>query len=299
MGHSHSTCPICNNPIQDRSLEQCDRCGWTLAVESLLEPKYYDLLLDWGSRSYDRIFELESRGSYRQDRLDQRLNSQRDDIHRLETQIKILCDRVPAIKSILESNLARTELEDNATKTSIDSTLVMESNPIENNNLSNSNEESLNSPIDLQIKAPVVSSINSIYGQSDRTDSYQIYQSINSIYYHNANDFASKYNTITVSVNKESIERNRGNEDKTVIFEENTRGNYWLFTINEISYLVPVADKYINQHSYTTTALSFDCHSYTPDYQKIQLKKPAIVSIESHTNYRTWQLQERGELVFL
>jgi hypothetical protein len=298
MAHFHSNCPICNNQIQDRSLEKCDRCDWILVVESVLDPRHYDMLLDWGSRSYEKISELEGRGKYRQDKLNQRLDSQRDDIEHLQQQITAICTQIPVIKSILESS-PDIKPEDNLTRDSVNSNLVIEFKSITNEPVGNNNKEYLNLPIAIEVKPDEISSTDNIDTHSDRTQSSSVYQSINSAYYHDANNFASKYNVITVSVTKDSIERNRGNEDKTVVFEENTRGNYWLFTINEISYLVPVADKYINQHSYTTTALSFDCHSYTPDYQKIQLEKPAIVSIDPHTNLRTWRLQEQGKIFFL
>jgi hypothetical protein len=299
MAHSHYNCPICNNQIQDRSLEQCDRCGWVLAVEkSSLDPRHYDMLLDWGSRSYEKISELEGRGKYRQDKLNQRLDSQRDDIEHLQQQIKTLCTQIPAIKSILESPV-NTKPEDNLVRDSTNSNIVMECRQIANEPIGYSDKEDLNSPIAIEAKIEEIPSINRIDTQSDRIQSSSIYQSISSEYYHNTNNFASRYNVITVSVTKDSIERNRGNDDKTVIFEETTRGNYWLFTIDDLSYLVPVADKYINQHSYTTTTLSFDCHSYTPDYQKIQLQRPAIVSIDPYTNLRMWRLQEQGEIFFL
>ncbi|WP_373538642.1 hypothetical protein [Chamaesiphon sp.] len=118
-------------------------------------------------------------------------------------------------------------------------------------------------------------------------------------YYHNISQFAMKYHPKTASLNKDSINSNRGNEDKTAVLEENNRGNYWIFNFNDLTYLVPVAGKYINQHSYTTSTSIFESHNYTPDYKNIQLVKPAIVSIDPNTNPQTWRIQELGELVFL
>ncbi len=118
-------------------------------------------------------------------------------------------------------------------------------------------------------------------------------------YYHNPKEFAAKYQVKVANITKDSINANRGNEDKVVILEETNRGNYWIFNFNDYSYLVPVEDKYINQHSYTTTSTIFEGHNYTPDYQKIQLIKPAIVSIDPNTSPQTWRLQEQGEIVFL
>jgi hypothetical protein len=124
-------------------------------------------------------------------------------------------------------------------------------------------------------------------------------QEIISNYYHNPKEFASKYQVKITNITKDSINSNRGSEEKTVVLEENNRGNYWIFNFGDYHYLVPVEDKYINQHSYTTTSTIFEGHNYTPDYQKIQLVKPAIVSIEPNTNPQTWRLQQQGELVFL
>ena len=124
-------------------------------------------------------------------------------------------------------------------------------------------------------------------------------QEITSDYYYNSSQFAAKYQPITANITKDSINTNRGNESKIVILEEINRGNYWIFDFNNSTYLVPVEDKYINQHSYTTISTIFEGHNYTPGYQKIQLLKPAIVSIEPNTNPQTWRLQQQGELVFL
>jgi hypothetical protein len=118
-------------------------------------------------------------------------------------------------------------------------------------------------------------------------------------YYHNPKEFTTKYQVKIANITKDSINANRGSEEKNVILEETNRGNYWIFNFEDRNYLVPVEDKYINQHSYTTTSTIFEGHNYTPDYQKIQLIKPAIVSIEPNTNPQTWRLQEQGEIVFL
>ncbi len=284
MAHSHSYCPVCNHQIQDLSSEKCDKCGWIIAVESRLESKYYDLLSDWGARYYEKIIELEGRNNFRQRRLEKRLWDHRDDIIHLQKQMDILCNRVPEIKSILESN--------DVNIAQIECTLAGSK---EGNN---DRDRELELPLDLNIKTDAVSSVNRYNTCTEKIKLPQIHQSIKSEYYHNISQFMSRYNAINVSVNRESIDRNRGNEDKTVIFEEVNRGNYWLFSLEEIIYLVPT-DKYINQHSYTNTSLSFDCHRYTPDYQKIQLVKPAIVSIDPNTHPQTWRLQQRGELVFL
>ncbi|MCY7335708.1 MAG: hypothetical protein LH613_05765 [Chamaesiphon sp.] len=126
----------------------------------------------------------------------------------------------------------------------------------------------------------------------------QVQQEIASEYYHNLTHFATKYQVKTVNVTKDSINYNRGSDEKIVILEEAQRGNYWIFSYDEYIYLVPAEDKYINQHSYTIASTIFEGHNYTPDYQKIQLLKPAIVSIDTTTNPQTWRLQQQGKLAF-
>jgi hypothetical protein len=125
------------------------------------------------------------------------------------------------------------------------------------------------------------------------------HQEIISDYYHNPREFTTKYQVKIVNITKDCINANRGSEEKNIILEETNRGNYWIFNFEDDNYLVPVEDKYINQHSYTTTSTIFQGHNYTPDYQKIQLIRPAIVSIDLNTNPQTWRLQQQGELAFL
>jgi hypothetical protein len=125
------------------------------------------------------------------------------------------------------------------------------------------------------------------------------HQVIISDYYHNPREFTTKYQVKIANITKDSINANPGSEEKNVILEETNRGNYWIFNFEDYHYLVPVEDKYINQHSYTTNSTIFEGHNYTPAYQKIQLIKPAVVSIDPNTNPQTWRLQQQGELAFL
>jgi hypothetical protein len=293
MAHLYSNCPICNTEIQDCTKEECDRCGWLLKIDNLLEPRLYDLLLDWSLKYYDRARELESRGKYRQDVLNNRLNTQRDDIDFLKQQISNISAHIPEIKSILISQQTKIDRDIDIPITSVNSTEIEDASIIE--------ERDLEVPNNLD---PLADSDDPILPDREDlnpeiTPLSSAHQEIISEYYHNISQFATKYHPQTASLNKDSINSNRGNEDKTAVLEETNRGNYWVFNFNDITYLVPVAGKYINQHSYTTTTSIFESHNYTPDYKNIQLVKPAIVSIDPNTNPQTWRIQERGELVFL
>ena len=155
------------------------------------------------------------------------------------------------------------------------------------------------SPFKLDVKQGTSISENSNFDiESSSNKSEASIQYIILDYYHNPKEFMSKYQVRIANITKNNINANRGSEGKNVVLEETNRGNYWIFNFEDCHYLVPVEDKYINQHSYTTTCTIFTGHNYTPDYQKIQLIKPAIVSIDPNTNPQTWRLQQQGELTF-
>lgn len=286
MAHSHSTCPICSTKIKDRTREDCDQCGWILEIEGGLSPRIYDLLIDWGIRHYEKAKELESRGRYRQNLLDQRLYRHKDEIDLLKKQMEIIFTHFPEIAAASNFKDKSIDLEDITPTDSIDS------------------HDDLNIPIVEKVESVFTDQQEIVPSQQEEHNSIsselpKSQQDIISDYYHNPKEFTTKYQVKIANITKDSINANRGSEEKNVILEETNRGNYWIFNFEDDNYLVPVEDKYINQHSYTTTSTIFEGHNYTPDYQKIQLIKPAIVSIDPNTNPQTWRLQQQGELAFL
>jgi predicted nucleic acid-binding Zn ribbon protein len=286
MEHSHNACPVCNTILQDNTQEECDKCGWILRAENLLDVRTGSLVLNWAIRYYDKVMELEGRSKYRQDRFNKRLDDQRDDINLLQNQMKSIFEHFPKINSALSSKEIIINLEKPTLENSVDvqedlqnlEKAELESDPVNREELTLSQQEE-NNLIKSELPKP--------------------HQEIISDYYHNPKEFASKYQVKIANITKDCINANRGSEEKNVVLEENNRGNYWIFNFDDVTYLVPVEDKYINQHSYTTTSTIFDGHNYNPDYKKIQLVKPAIVSLNLNTNPQTWRLQEQGELVFL
>jgi hypothetical protein len=100
---SHSICPVCSTTIEDKTKEACDKCGWILETEHLLSPSIYDLLCDWGIRYYERVKELENRGKYRQDLLNNRLDRHKDEIDLLQRQMESVFAHFPEITSTLSS----------------------------------------------------------------------------------------------------------------------------------------------------------------------------------------------------
>jgi hypothetical protein len=282
MAHLHSACPICSTIIEDRTKEDCDKCGWILVTEGLLSPRTYDSLLDWGVRYYERVKELENRGKYRQDLLNNRLDRHKDEIDTLQKQMQRIFTHFPEITSTPPSKETSITLTKNVSIYFTD----------DHQDLKPSVEESV--PIDRQEIVPAHQQENN----STISELPKPHQVIISDYYHSPKEFTTKYQVKIANITKDSINANRGSEEKNVILEETNRGNYWIFNFEDYHYLVPVEDKYINQHSYTTTSTIFEGHNYTPDYQKIQLIKPAIVSIDPNTNPQTWRLQQQGELAF-
>lgn len=284
--YPHSICPICSNTVKDFTREDCDNCGWNLKIENLLESRIYDLLIDWGIKHYDKGKELESRGRYRQNLLDKRLYRHKDEIDLLQKQVESILTHFPGIMPVSLVKETTIDLEKTTPVNSTDSHEKAENLKV---------EELESVAIDRQELVPLQQEeLNATSSELQK-----LYQDIVSDYNHNPREFTTKYQVKIANITKDSINSNRGSEEKNIILEETNRGNYWIFNFDDYHYLVPVEGKYINQHSYTTTSTIFEGHNYTPDYQKIQLVKPAIVSIDPITNPQTWRLQEQGELVFI
>jgi hypothetical protein len=118
-------------------------------------------------------------------------------------------------------------------------------------------------------------------------------------YNQNLSNFTKDYHVKFCAFISDSIDNiNRGHEENIVILEETNskKGNYWLFSIDSISYLVPGADIIVNQHIYNAVKMIFEECSYIPDYKKIKVVKPAKVVLDATTN--TWRIKEHGEIQF-
>jgi hypothetical protein len=279
----HSACPICDTPIQDSAIDRCKKCEWVIGIDDLAPPDLKDRIRNW-SRNY---YKLATKEEYNNNNLNSRLDRQREDIDKLMTAISQIYINIQEIKSILTAK--EDILEQDPNSTDLNTTSIEE----RDSNFYNTEKESV---------APDSQDVNqsqreeSSYKESELTSAQK---NIVSDYDNNPREFAAKYQTRIANITRESINSNRGSEDKTVVLEETSRGNYWIFSFADCTYLVPAEGKYINQHSYNTTSAIFEGHNYTTDYKKIQIIKPAIVSIDLNTNPQTWRLQERGELLFL
>jgi hypothetical protein len=271
----------------------------------------------------ENLYEQLSKNSYRQDRLAYDLDelskelskakdiitSQDREINFFKTHVKFLKEKEIENSNNYKASLTTKQLEKH--KNDVDNLQEITTGLIVSIEEINANLGSKNKTISQDMIPPELQKIqaNNINREKPELVQKQFsqmsielpkhQQDLISDYYHNLKEFASKYQVKIANITKDSINANRYSEEKNVILEETSRGNYWIFNFGDYHYLVPVEDEYINQYSYTTTSTIFEGHNYTPDYQKIQLIKPAIVSIDPITNPQTWRLQERGELVFL
>lgn len=276
MSQSHFSCPVCDTSVQNDTIERCDKCKWVFGIDKELSHDLQCKLHEWARDYYELTVKL-GQDEYDYKKLNSRFNRQRDEIENIKDDINkfnksfpLLLSNIEEIKFILTTN--DRALNENSQE--------FEAKEVEDNIIEQ--EKLLKDKFFLTAQ-----------------ELTQAPQNIISDYYHNPREFAVKYQAKIANITKNSIANNRGSEDKVVILEEANKGNYWIFDFEDRTYLVPVEDKYINQHSYTTSSTIFEGHNYTSNYQKIQLVKPAIVSIEPNTNPQTWRLQQQGELVFL
>jgi hypothetical protein len=294
MPSIHSACPICDTPIQDSAIDLCEKCRWVIGIDDSVHPDIQYKLRIW-SRHYYKLaiessdeFNKINREEYNYKKIEGRLDRQRDDIDYLNGIFPQILASIQEVKSILITRENTLNRESNITATNRTSIEELD------NNFSEPTEKEAVTLDSQDVNQSQREESN--YKESGLTSAQK---NIVSDYDHNLRDFAAKYQTRIANITKDSINSNRGSEDKIVVLEEASRGNYWIFSFADYTYLVPAEDKYINQHSYNSTSAIFEGHNYTTDYQKIQIIKPAIVSIDPNTNPQTWRLQERGELVFL
>ena len=224
---------------------------------------------------HTQLEELKSRSKYDELRLSERLCRQRDDTDRLQKTItKILTD----IEEI------RTDLAIKGISVNQDISHLKQKPKLVGQKLRSAKSElSIQQDESLSPAAPMLT---------------QIEQEILSEYHHNIDKFAEKYQVKNVDLTKALIRANLACEKKNVVVEKVDQGKYWLFNLEDNIYLVPAKERYLDKNIYADTNTIFERQNYTPDYQKIQLIKPAIVSINPNTNPQTWRLQQQGELAF-
>jgi hypothetical protein len=286
MVNTSPICPICRTEIQDSSQKQCIKCEWPFIDENLLGSSTYDLLINWAICNYNQIQEIEGKSSYIQSRLGNRLDRQGDAISNVEKEIEKIWAYVK-LGSIENHEDTSTEINTNTTAEDNSSTKEMEE---ESSVLSDLLEN-----IDPKTNESNNSALTIVTSNPARTD-LTVVETIAFDYDCCLNEFITKYSAISANLTESSINYNVANEEILILEEISRGGNYWIFSIDNSIYLVPT-NKYINQHSYSSMNMIFEGESYTSNYKKIKIVKPAVV-IDLNTNPKSWQLQEKGDLLF-
>jgi hypothetical protein len=304
MAHLPSTCPICNTIVEDISKGKCNQCDWRLDTENLLDSNIRNSLLEWAICHYQRVRELEHKQKYHQNILDGRLHRHREDIDRLQRTLDNILTHAPEINSILRSKQTGIDRDNNSSIT-IETSII--ATDIDSNLLEPETQDA--AKIDTQEIKLISTDPDNIDSASilaykeeislENSELTKAEQEIVADYNYNISQFVDKYHAKNTRITTDSINTNWISEEKIVVLEETNRGNYWTFNYGEFTYLVPDKDSGINEHRSDTVSTIFHLDRYNPNYHRIQLIKPAIVSIDPNTNPQTWRLQERGELVFL
>ena len=312
-----SVCPVCETSIQPDT-EQCPTCRWIIMNYLSLDREKYHRLVDWAIDAYKELDELRSRGAYNKKNLIGRLNRQRDDIDRLQKQVDQILMSMQDNKSNSPETEASIVIKDNRSSE--------ENLPQQDPNYSQLDDTQIaikSTSSVVTINYDVMAPMDEMYGANQRDiersnssmvtvpadqDNYpqqsevigldRVQTKIVTDYYHDQSNFDYNYHPKTATITKETINNNWTNEQKVLILTEADRGNYWIFEIENICYLVPYSGKYFNQHSYQTLSAIFECENYIPDYNRLQLLAAAIVTSEGTTSPQTWRLQVQGKLFF-
>jgi hypothetical protein len=282
-------CPICETTIPHHKKDKCSHCGWILTLEENLDPDRYNLLVNWARDCYSPVDELQSRNDYKNRRLNDRIDRQRIEIDRMQAQIDEIFQFIPRDKQKISSAIESISGSD---------PVIIQSESIVNPEVERMNENSHDPETIVSPPKSIDPELDKELHQTHKSHLTQQHQQIISEYYSSPNEFTNRYHPKIATITKDNINNNWGNEQKIIILTEADRGNYWIFDIDNTSYLVPFIGKYFNPHNYQILNTIFDCNNYTSDYQNMQLLAAAIVTIEGTINPQTWRLQEQGKLLF-
>jgi hypothetical protein len=109
-------------------------------------------------------------------------------------------------------------------------------------------------------------------------------------------NFTDTYRSLVVDRDPENYNLSRAGQTEEVILTEESRGNYWLFSHDGLTYVVPSQKLKIREDKLNEVKDLFDCENYQGfNYDNYTLIKPALVSKKANGN---WRLKEKGNLQF-
>lgn len=278
-------CPVCNQEYTQGTVEFCSRCCYLLTEYSpdlLLNPEVQERERKRLQSAKDAWSKFHKAYSAVEQQLEtaKTVNQNSQNNFLLEQYLQNISSNIQSLPEMLHilhkinENLAHQQAvyQENhfsINETSINETSISQTNSdnevLEQEDLSNNND----------------------YLIFD-TEVYNLVEN-----YNQHGDFPDK---IEVSETEYSKSLRWSGSQEPAVFEPNHRGrgDYWI--INN-QYLVPKPKQKINEHSYQTISILFECFNYEQNpTDHMTLIKPAKVS--SINGQEKWQLAEMGSLEF-
>ncbi len=109
-------------------------------------------------------------------------------------------------------------------------------------------------------------------------------------------NFTDTYKSLVIDRDPDNYNLSRAGQTEEIILTEESRGNYWLFSYDGLTYVVPSQKLKIREDKLNEVKDLFDCENYQEsNYDNYTLIKPALVSKKVNGN---WRLKEKGKLQF-
>ena len=283
-------CPVCGYEYNrnTETIKFCPKCGWHLFPDPLphdvdcMEPAPVAAqILNWAKTTWKKLELLEKNPLLEPTNYSL--------LAKKVEEIQNNTSNLPEILSILRE--INEKIQENYS--------LSDQTQIVSNTLGDYKQDEQVSNYSLSDQTQIVSNTPGDYKQDEQVSNYEIDDpEINSLV-ENYNNHGELPDKIDVCETEESRSRRcSGGKDPTV-FEANYRGrgDYWIIADQ---YLVPKHKYKINQHSYKTISVLFDCRNYDGNahasLDDMILVKPAkVIPIP---NQQKWQLQDTGILEF-
>jgi hypothetical protein len=289
-----ANCPVCNQEYTEGTVEFCPRCAWYLApypsilgeIPSEIQKRDQQTLL-WAKKIWEKSYQLHKQNSQLQQQLEAakktHQNPQNNSL--LEQHLQNISSNIQSLPEMLnvlqQINEHLGDQSNNFNRLFQSQQLAYQENLSSNETKS---ENEISEPEDLSNPNEHSHDHNIIYDA-------EVYDLVEN--YNQRADFPDK---IEVSETEHSKSQRWGGSQEPAVFEPNYkgRGDYWI--INN-QYLVPKPKQKINEHSYKTISILFECFNYEQNAtDNMTLIKPAKVS--SINGEEKWQLEEMGTLEF-